>query len=290
MTETDDYVLGRNIFHSVRLDAQHLLWRIHTGYILHPQIPITDNMRVAELGTGTGIWLCEAAKELPSTTQLDGFDISSEQFPNERQCPPNLTFDLMDSYLDPPLSLVGQYDVVHLRMWASNMKNGDSGPILRHAMQLLKPGGFLQWEEADLTNQVILGEKARDFETGVNKLFRQAGLDYRIQAYNFDFMSISWVPNLHNQARDTGFIILESERKEFQHHLTNLCTNTYLLALQEILQGIRKSCPSEKPQSIMEHEIALHHLFSVERKNIVYNWGPTTLLGRKPSCPLGQNL
>lgn len=36
-----------------RLDAQHLLWKLHRGYELHPDIPVTENMRAAELGTGT---------------------------------------------------------------------------------------------------------------------------------------------------------------------------------------------------------------------------------------------
>ncbi|RAQ78275.1 hypothetical protein COH21_012898 [Aspergillus flavus] len=156
MAETDNYPLGRNIFHSVRLDAQHLLWRLHTGYILHPRIHVTDNMKIAELGTGTGVWLFEGAKYLPTTAQLDGFDISDEQFPLKEQCPPNLRFGIMDSFVDPPASLVGQYDVVHLRMWTSNFRNRDSGVIIHHVRELLKPGGFIQWEEAYLTHQVVV--------------------------------------------------------------------------------------------------------------------------------------
>jgi len=36
------------------LDAQHLLWRMYLGHILHPKIPITEGMKIAELGTGNG--------------------------------------------------------------------------------------------------------------------------------------------------------------------------------------------------------------------------------------------
>jgi hypothetical protein len=39
---------------SLRLDAQHLLWKLHTGYTLNPKIPISPDMRIAEVGTGTG--------------------------------------------------------------------------------------------------------------------------------------------------------------------------------------------------------------------------------------------
>ncbi|QMW30366.1 hypothetical protein G4B84_005701 [Aspergillus flavus NRRL3357] len=119
------------------MDAQHLLWRLHTGYILHPRIHVTDNMKIAKLGTGTGVWLFEGAKYLPTTAQLDGFDISDEQFPLKEQCPPNLRFGIMDSFVDPPASLVGQYDVVHLRMWTSNFRNRDSGVIIHHVRELL---------------------------------------------------------------------------------------------------------------------------------------------------------
>lgn len=70
MASEDDYVLGRNLADSVRyfppipscasklisirLNAQHLLWKFHTGYELHPDIPVNDEFKIAELGTGTG--------------------------------------------------------------------------------------------------------------------------------------------------------------------------------------------------------------------------------------------
>ncbi|KAF7620894.1 hypothetical protein AFLA_006188 [Aspergillus flavus NRRL3357] len=180
MAETDNYPLGRNIFHSVRLDAQHLLWRLHTGYILHPRIHVTDNMKIAKLGTGTGVWLFEGAKYLPTTAQLDGFDISDEQFPLKEQCPPNLRFGIMDSFVDPPASLVGQYDVgaVEARRVYS-MGRGIPDP----------PGGC--------------GEKAKQFEAGMNALFDRVGLNY------------SWVPNLSKRVKQLCFLLIEFERQQF---------------------------------------------------------------------------
>ncbi|KAE8412670.1 hypothetical protein BDV36DRAFT_287667 [Aspergillus pseudocaelatus] len=213
MAESDNYPLGRDIFHSGR-SVQHLLWRLHTGYILHPRIPVTDDMRIAELGTGMRIWLFEATKYLPPSTQLDGFDISDEQFPLKEQCLPNLRFDIMDSFVDPPAALVGR-----------NFRDRDSGTILRHVMQLLKPGRFVQWEEVDITHQVVLGEKAKQFEAGMNKVFGQ--------------VISSWVPNFPKRVKQIGFRLIEFQRQQFQNNLMNICTNTHLLALHEILQGLR---------------------------------------------------
>ena len=37
-----------------RLNAQHLLWKEQLGYVIHPQIPIRENLTVADIGAGTG--------------------------------------------------------------------------------------------------------------------------------------------------------------------------------------------------------------------------------------------
>jgi hypothetical protein len=131
---------------------------MHQGYILHPQIPITNWMKIAELGTGTGyvfpalfsidslsllmdlkksIWLFDAARNLPSTVELHGYDICDGQFPAKELWPANVKLGLLDSLTDPPDALIGQYDVVHLRMWASNLQENDTTPLIRHATQLL---------------------------------------------------------------------------------------------------------------------------------------------------------
>lgn len=79
-TKTDEYVLARDLtgstrcespnliainpltasannqqpIHQYRLDAQHLLWKLYNGYTINPDIPISADMKIAEIGTGTG--------------------------------------------------------------------------------------------------------------------------------------------------------------------------------------------------------------------------------------------
>lgn len=69
--------------------------------------------------------------------QLYGFDISDAQYPPKDIWPENLTLGLLDSLVDPPPSLVEQFDVIHLRMWASNLHKGDTQPIIQHIKRLL---------------------------------------------------------------------------------------------------------------------------------------------------------
>ncbi|KAJ5471346.1 hypothetical protein N7530_008703 [Penicillium desertorum] len=267
MTQKDEYVLGRGIGDSVRLDAQHLLWKLHTGYELHPDITVTENMKIAELGTGTAVWIFDLAKQLPPTVQLDGFDISDDQFPAKDLWPQNVTLGLLDSLADPPSPLYGQYDVVHLRMWASNLRESDTSSLARHVKHLLKPGGYIQWEEADLVHQRIKGAEAQEFERNINEIFKRVGLEY------------SWVSDLPNRLRQENFNVLEVENDDFRPELVQLCTNTYLMALREILQGIKRLLAQNMLLSITEQEVALYQL-SLQNTRVIYNWSPVVILAQ----------
>lgn len=36
-----------------RLDCQHFMYKMQYGYTMNPKIPIRNDMRIAEIGTGT---------------------------------------------------------------------------------------------------------------------------------------------------------------------------------------------------------------------------------------------
>ncbi|KAG4259006.1 hypothetical protein FPRO03_13228 [Fusarium proliferatum] len=226
---SDEYVLGRDISGSIRLDAQHLLWRLHTGYALHPAIPRSSKMKVAEVGTGTGIWLFDLAQELPDTVCLHGYDISASQFPSKELWPLNVNMCVMDSLQDPPDSLLEKYDVVHLRMWASNLRTKDVKTLICSVSKLLKPGGYIQWEEANLLVQEVRSSIGQEFERKANKLFTAAGIDY------------SWVSSLEASLESCGMVSIEHLQRRFKPGLIQMCTNTYLMALKEIFAGINRT-------------------------------------------------
>ncbi|MCJ1377483.1 hypothetical protein MMC17_000578 [Xylographa soralifera] len=140
--------MGRGI----RLNAQHFLWQRQLRFRVHPDIslPKDRDLRIADVGTGTGAWLFEVAGEFPSNTILDGFDISTAQFPDENDLPANISLKILDiGGGDLPDSVVGKYDLVHIRLFAFAILNNDPTPILRNLVRMLKPGGWLQWSEAD---------------------------------------------------------------------------------------------------------------------------------------------
>ena len=82
-------------------------------------------------------WLLDLAKTLPSSTQLDGFDLSASQYPHKLLLPSNVSLQTLDATNEPPQELQGKYDVVHLRLFLIVINNNDPTPILNHCFKLL---------------------------------------------------------------------------------------------------------------------------------------------------------
>jgi hypothetical protein len=66
---SDTYGLTRDTEESSRLDTQHEVWKKNIGFLLHPYVEksIGDNAHIGDVGTGTGIWLVDLAKEYAAT-------------------------------------------------------------------------------------------------------------------------------------------------------------------------------------------------------------------------------
>ena len=97
----------------------------------------SEDWNVADVGTGTGIWLCTLANDAPSSARLDGFDISDDQFPHPSSLPKNVTMHKLDATTTPPEALCGTYDVVHVRLLMSIINDDDPSPVLNHCLKLL---------------------------------------------------------------------------------------------------------------------------------------------------------
>ena len=107
---------------------------------------------------------------MPASTQLDGFDISADQFPDKGWLPKNVTLNTLDSLSPLPDHLIGIYDVVHVGLVVTIIKNENPVPLLKNVLAMLstlfacfiiapdsfanaceiEPGGYIQWDEVDL--------------------------------------------------------------------------------------------------------------------------------------------
>ncbi|MCJ1429188.1 hypothetical protein MMC29_007101, partial [Sticta canariensis] len=145
--EKPRYAFNRDFRSSFRLNHNHWLVKQLCGYLLHPTIPYDSNVRIADIGTGTGIWPLELAHELSSSARIDGFDISAGQFPPEAWRGNNVHLHAHDAFKPFPTEHLGQYNIVHIRFFLVLVNNEDAEPLLNNLLTLLKPGGYLTWFE-----------------------------------------------------------------------------------------------------------------------------------------------
>ncbi|KAL4779053.1 hypothetical protein BJX76DRAFT_341840 [Aspergillus varians] len=164
---------ARNFRTSARLHLQHFLFQNTLGYLLEPVIekslaassPSSEPLKVADLACGNGIWLTELHSHFAEnniSAQLDGFDINPVNFPDPAYLPSSVSLKQLDVLAKPvPDELIGVYDVVHIRAFFSVIHNSNLTPILSVASELLKPGGFLQWEDSPGDRWIINSPSAQ---------------------------------------------------------------------------------------------------------------------------------
>ncbi|PHH68916.1 hypothetical protein CDD82_188 [Ophiocordyceps australis] len=135
-----------------RLNAQHPIITAVTGSLMPHVVrkhldALGRRPAVADIGTGTGIWLQSIAKDLPSDAQLDGYDISSTVFPKAPWQPANMR--LIEANALEPFDdeVLGSYDVVHVRLMAYCLAREQWQLLARNLVPLLRPGGYIFWEE-----------------------------------------------------------------------------------------------------------------------------------------------
>ncbi|RAH55358.1 hypothetical protein BO85DRAFT_522209 [Aspergillus piperis CBS 112811] len=150
-----------------RLNRQHNLIQqtFLNNQLVHPSIPLSAlKGGVADIGCGTGIWLREVAQSLsspglengtgaftsPATTPLPslvGFDLNAAAFPETPTPGIQLVQHDCTKPFDPRYH--GQFNLVNIRGLAYAITEEKLSRALENALQLLKPGGYLQWTESE---------------------------------------------------------------------------------------------------------------------------------------------
>ncbi|KID98377.1 methyltransferase domain-containing protein, partial [Metarhizium majus ARSEF 297] len=103
---------------------------------------------VADIATGTGVWLSDMATEFSPDARLDGYDVEPAKFPPASQLPANVKLSPCDVLLPFAEDLHGQYDLVHVRLLITAL-NAEQWPIVAANLRsLLRPGGYLLWAES----------------------------------------------------------------------------------------------------------------------------------------------
>ncbi|RDW86565.1 class I SAM-dependent methyltransferase [Aspergillus mulundensis] len=158
------YPLARDSTESSRLNEQHNFIVQAVDGLFDSSLPLENISAVADVGTGTGIWLLQARdfldSKFPGTEEnrtFHGFDISSEQFP--QSTPDNVSFSLHNVLKPFPPEYHGKYDLVYVRLLVAAVPESEYEIAVRNLVEILKPGGYIQWTDI---NSAFLSSPTND--------------------------------------------------------------------------------------------------------------------------------
>jgi len=214
------------------LNLQFYLWKDALQFNLHPSIPSpTHYARIADVATGTGIWLVDIAQSLPPSVQLEGFDISLTQCPVRAWLPDNIKLHKWDMFTEPPEDLVGRFDIVHIRLVTLVIKDNNPVPLITNLRKLLKPGGYLQWDEVEPSGTYIETVNSSVSIDVTKSLFR---LDIPTSARGSD----DWQQTLQSSLNQYGF--QEAEKHQYNSNLTmaRYWHDMYMLSWEEFVSKV----------------------------------------------------
>ena len=81
-------------------------------------------------------WLIDVGHDLPSA-QLDGFDVSEEQYPCKAWLPSNISLSALDITKEIPPHLEGVYDLVHVQLFLCVVQKDGPAAILKELWKML---------------------------------------------------------------------------------------------------------------------------------------------------------
>ncbi|KAK2738816.1 methyltransferase domain-containing protein [Colletotrichum kahawae] len=144
-SNTTDYWAPNDEEHLEGMDITHAytLLLMNGALFWAPIDTNRPNLKILDIGTGTGIWAIDVADMLPAA-EVFGTDISAVQ---PEFVPPNCTFEIDDVQLDW-LWGPDHFDVIHARCLYGGID--DWQHMYDQAFTHLKPGGWFESMEFDI--------------------------------------------------------------------------------------------------------------------------------------------
>ncbi|TFB00210.1 hypothetical protein CCMA1212_007956 [Trichoderma ghanense] len=247
VAEPAPYIFHRDHKSSIRLNYQHMLVKkLCDDRLLHPavqqSIASRSSIRVADVATGTALWLTELSDALPADSQLLGFDISADQYPPGEWLPENVSLREQDAFEPFAPELRGSFDVVHLRFFITLLNGENIRPLLDNLKTLLKPGGFLQWLDFDPRSARAIATRTgmhMPRTESVVSIMRKAQPDVG-----------SWILHDSELLKAAGLNPIAYERLRLRNYLRPVWNHCHLMGMEELSR--RMSRGEDKPSPLVQ--------------------------------------
>lgn len=228
--------LARPVLIHNSLTTQNTLVNNTLGFKLHPkidrhlqQLPTSEPRNIIDLGAGNCIWLLSLARKRP-TYNFTGVDIDGNNFPLKSHRPCNVElYDGVDVFGPVPERMKNKFDVVHVRDFGLVIKRDDPEPLLRNLEDLLKPGGWLQWDEVD-AGAVRIIDSGHCGMRHVAQILKKWLLYSNMMGLQFD-----WIERLATHVQHAGLELVDRKIYTCLPELSKIWADSTLLGLEHVL-------------------------------------------------------
>ena len=170
----DNYPGNRNTSENHRLHVQHDLVVNAFGSLTVCPIDLSkENLRVLDIGTADGHWLTEIRKQLehPESATLIGTDVAPYPDTTENVKIHNFKTPFPDDWKNG-------FDLIQLRAVLSNVPDDAAVDLLKRAIELLKPGGYIQSIDSAVPSGELAGSENPSvrFFTTLGNFLNMSGL------------------------------------------------------------------------------------------------------------------
>ncbi|KAI8942785.1 hypothetical protein NX059_000828 [Plenodomus lindquistii] len=258
MASPSQYILSRGLHSRIRLNFQHwTIKRICDG-LIHPRIPLRSRASVADLGTGTAIWPIEVAEQMKATDikgTIDGFDVSSEQYPPTNLLPANVNLHVQDAFGTFPSKYISHFDLVNIRGFVSFTRLPAAEKLLRNVSQILKPGGYLQWIDLDPhETRVVRPRTDVSASPTLEELLKVIRRPVKDEDPVFTFL-----PNLPGLALEHRLQNVQKDSISTSDLDQQFLNQSVVMAFEE---SVMRSAKSKGPNAVAEAEVLLEKLLA----------------------------
>lgn len=146
-----------------------------------------------------------------------------------------------------PEEMIGAYDIVHVRAFVSIIVNSDVTPLLSTALALLKPGGWLQWEESRADTYFVdspFPEVSKSACQTIVQILKAGG---EARGSSFEFLG-----ELDRHLKEHGFDDVHMEAPDTRKQDYKAWTEDYLMVWEELSGYFPPK--AQQPQSPMTRE------------------------------------
>jgi hypothetical protein len=176
-----------------------------------------------------------------------GLDVQSAHYPAPENLPENIKLGILDAFApveNLPAEHVGQYDVVHVRAFSSVVKEDNPGPIIKNAYKMLKPGGYLQWDDLDGDSFKAVAPGSNPHSSGVSTTATEEMVATSKQSQQVAMnLKYSWLGQFGSLFKQHGMEVIDDIRMDVKKELRSVMTVSLLMIHVHIARiAVRNGC------------------------------------------------